>query len=210
MLAGSAASAPAAERTVTGFPMLAAPVADSDVASDAAAPPDRASAGPGADTAVGELYGTQYRSLVRLAVLLTGDLGTAEGLVQDAFVAMHGSWETLGADAAAVPFLRHAVVTRSRSAPGEPDFPPAPQYPAGPGPARPGRRGRHVRAVPFVPEPAGVIPALRMLPRLQREALVLRLYLDLPDDQIAAAMAVPVTAARDHVAGALAALADVA
>ncbi len=130
--------------------------------------------------------------------------------MQDAFVAMHGAWGALREHAAAVPFLRHAVVTGSRAAPGEPEFPPAPQYPPGAGPARPGRRGRHVRAVPAVPEPAGVIPALRLLPRLQREALVLRLYLDLPDDQIAAAMAVPVITARDHVAGALAALADVA
>jgi DNA-directed RNA polymerase specialized sigma24 family protein len=194
---------------VTGTNLLAAPVADSEVspgdvtAADAAAVTD-------ADAAVTELYGTQYKPLVRLAVLLTGDLRTAEDVVQDAFVAMHGAWGALREHAAAVPFLRGAVVTRTRSAPGEPEFPPAPEYPPGSGPARPGRRGRHERGAPAVPGPAGVIPALRLLPRLQREALVLRLYLDLPDDQIAAAMQVPVSAARDHVAGALAAVADVA
>jgi DNA-directed RNA polymerase specialized sigma24 family protein len=211
--------APVAEITAAGLPLLAAPVAGSDVTTgdttgdttggDTVTTAE-VSAGAGADGAVTELYGTQYRPLVRVAVLLTGDLRTAEDVVQEAFVAMHGAWGALREHAAGVPFLRHAVVTGSRSAPGEPEFPPAPQYPEGAGPARPGRRGRHVRAVPAVPEPAGVIPALRLLPRLQREALVLRLYLDLPDDQIAAAMAVPVTAARDHVAGALAAMAEVA
>ena len=53
---------------------------------------------------------------------------------------------------------------------------------------------------------SGVVAALQRLPAMQREALALRLYLDLPDDQIAAAMRVTSARARDHVAGALAAL----
>jgi DNA-directed RNA polymerase specialized sigma24 family protein len=51
-----------------------------------------------------------------------------------------------------------------------------------------------------------VVAALRRLPVMQREALALRLYLDLPDDQIAAAMRVTHASVRDHVAGGLAAL----
>ena len=43
-----------------------------------------------ADTAVGELYAAHYRRLVRLSVLLVRDAETAEEVVQDAFVAMHG------------------------------------------------------------------------------------------------------------------------
>jgi DNA-directed RNA polymerase specialized sigma24 family protein len=51
-----------------------------------------------------------------------------------------------------------------------------------------------------------VVAALQRLPVMQREALALRLYLDLPDDQIAAAMRVTHARARDHVIGGLAAL----
>src|SRR5262249_23944794 len=42
-----------------------------------------------ADRAVTELYSLHYRSLVRLAALLVRDIGTAEEVVQDSFVAMH-------------------------------------------------------------------------------------------------------------------------
>ena len=57
---------------------------------------------------------------------------------------------------------------------------------------------------------AGVIPALQRLPGPQREALALRLYLDLQDDQIAAAMQVTQAAARSHLDSGLAALRGVA
>ena len=49
-----------------------------------------ARAGGDADRAVTALYRTHYRSLVRLAVLLVRDIATAEDVVQDSFVAMHG------------------------------------------------------------------------------------------------------------------------
>jgi DNA-directed RNA polymerase specialized sigma24 family protein len=55
-----------------------------------------------------------------------------------------------------------------------------------------------------------VVAALQRLPVMQREALALRLYLDLPDDRIAAAMRVSHATARDHLAGGLAALRGVA
>ena len=48
-----------------------------------------------ADTAVDELYAVHYRRLVRLSVLLVHDVETAEEVVQDSFVAMHGRWRTL-------------------------------------------------------------------------------------------------------------------
>ena len=49
-----------------------------------------------ADRAVTALYSTHYRSLVRLAALLVRDVATAEEVVQDSFVAMHGGWRRLG------------------------------------------------------------------------------------------------------------------
>jgi DNA-directed RNA polymerase specialized sigma24 family protein len=51
--------------------------------------------GQDADSAVAALYRLHYRFLVGLAVLLVQDIATAEGLVQDSFVAMHSAWRRL-------------------------------------------------------------------------------------------------------------------
>jgi len=51
--------------------------------------------GRSADRAVTELYSMHYRALVRLAALLLRDVRTAEEVVQDSFVAMHGGWQRL-------------------------------------------------------------------------------------------------------------------
>src|ERR1700719_4979043 len=72
-------------------------------------------AGWSADRAVTELYSMHYRALVRLAALLVRDTQTAEEVVQDAFVAMHGGWQRLGDAENALAYLRQAVVNRSRS-----------------------------------------------------------------------------------------------
>ena len=69
-----------------------------------------------ADAAVEQLYAAHWRSLVRLSVLLVRDAGTAEEVVQDAFVAMHGRWSRLREPDKALAYLRQAVVNRSRSA----------------------------------------------------------------------------------------------
>ena len=69
-----------------------------------------------ADSAVEQLYAAHWRSLVRLSVLLVRDTGTAEEVVQDAFVAMHGRWSRLREPEKALAYLRQAVVNRSRSA----------------------------------------------------------------------------------------------
>jgi DNA-directed RNA polymerase specialized sigma24 family protein len=183
-----------------------------------------------ADRAVTDMYQSHYRQLVRLAVLLAGDLGTAEEIVQDAFADMHGAWRWLGTSDAAAAFLRRAVVARSRSVP--PDFaatfPVAPQYPdpqdpGGSAPLRPvvppaagagsaagsgSAAAAGAGAGPADDQPA-IIPALRKLVPAQREALVLRLYLDLDEDQIAAATQASRAAVAGHLQAALAALQDV-
>src|SRR5690606_16201985 len=73
------------------------------------------SVGWDADTAVTALYSAHYRSLVRLAVLLVRDVATAEEVVQDAFVAIHGAWRRLRDPDKALAYLRQSVVNRSRS-----------------------------------------------------------------------------------------------
>src|SRR5688500_16693694 len=68
-----------------------------------------------ADGAVEQLYAAHWRQLVRLSVLLVRDQGTAEEVVQDAFVAMHGKWGSLREPDRALAYLRRAVVNGSRS-----------------------------------------------------------------------------------------------
>ncbi|MDQ4053583.1 MAG: SigE family RNA polymerase sigma factor, partial [Actinomycetota bacterium] len=69
-----------------------------------------------ADEAIEQLYAAHWAQLVRLSVLLVRDTGTAEEVVQDAFVAVHGRWHKLREPDKALAYLRQAVVNRSRSA----------------------------------------------------------------------------------------------
>ena len=153
-----------------------------------------------ADRAVTELYSTHYRSLVRLAALLVRDIGTAEEVVQDSFVAMHGAWRRLRDSEKALSYLRQSVVNRSRSvlrhrivvdrnAPK-----PAPDEPSA-------EHGAFALL-----DRSAVIAALRKLPPRQREALVLRFYGDMSEAQIADAMCISRGAVKSHTARAMQAL----
>ena len=67
-----------------------------------------------ADVVLERLYDAHYVRLVRLAVLLLGDAGRAEEVVQDSFVAVYRRMDRLGrCDLPA--YLRQTVVNRSRS-----------------------------------------------------------------------------------------------
>jgi RNA polymerase sigma-70 factor (sigma-E family) len=153
-----------------------------------------------ADRLVTEIYHGEYKSLVRLAVLLVHDVPTAEEVVQDAFEAMHTAWRRLREKEKALSYLRQAVVNRSRSvlrhrtvvdrnAPK-----PAPDEPS----------AEH-GALALI-ERSAVIAALRMLPDRQREAVVLRYYADLSEADIAATMGISRGAVKSHTARAMAAL----
>lgn len=153
-----------------------------------------------AERAVTELYNAHYRSLVRLAVLLVRDVGTAEEVVQESFVAMHSGWRRLRDSDKALSYLRQSVVNRSRSvlrhrvvvdrnAPK-----PAPDMPS----------AEH-GAFELL-ERAAVIAALQTLPLRQREAVVLRFYADMSEAQIAEAMRISRGAVKSHTARAMAAL----
>src|ERR1700729_2523595 len=157
-------------------------------------------AGLDADRAVTELYTTHYRSLVRLAALLVRDIGTAEEVVQDSFVAMHGGWRRLRDSEKALSYLRQSVVNRSRSvlrhrvvvdrnAPKPPPDMPSAEH----------------GAIALL-ERSAVIAALRTLPARQREALVLRFYADMSEAQIAYAMQISKGAVKSHTARAMATL----
>jgi RNA polymerase sigma-70 factor (sigma-E family) len=153
-----------------------------------------------ADRAVIELYSQHYRALVRLAALLVRDTPTAEEVVQDSFVAMHGGWQRLRDAEKALAYLRQAVVNRSRSVlrhrtvvdknlqKAPPDMPSA----------------EHGALVLL--ERSAVVAALRALPDRQREAIVLRYYADLSEAEIAAAMGISRGAVKSHTARGMSAL----
>jgi DNA-directed RNA polymerase specialized sigma24 family protein len=147
-----------------------------------------------------DLYHAHYRSLTRLATLLTGDSGIAEAVVVDSFVALHRLRKSLWAHHDALPYLRRLVVARSRPAARH-------HRPTGgersPAAGTPGRTGSQRSSGP---ENSAVLEALRALPLGQREAVVLTLYLNLTEEQAAAAMQVSVTALRHYLTGGKAAL----
>ncbi len=156
-----------------------------------------------ADLAITAMYDTEYRSLVRMSAVLLGDIGSAEEVVQDSFIAVHAAWRGLRDIDKAVHYLRRSVLNRSRSVlrhrvvvdrhmpRHEPDMPSAEQA-----------------AITRL-ERSAVISALRSLPVRQREALVLKFYLDLSEEQVAAAMSISRGAVKSHTARGKAALRSV-
>ena len=152
------------------------------------------------DRAVSALYSEHYRSLVRLAALLVRDVATAEEVVQDSFVAMHGGWSRIRDTDKALSYLRQTVVNRSRTilrhravvdrnAPKPPPDMPSAEH----------------GAIALL-ERSAVVAALRTLPPRQREALVLRYYADLSEAEIAETMGCSRGAVKSHAARGLAAL----
>ena len=152
------------------------------------------------DEALLELYRAHYRGLVRLATFLMKEDGTAEEIVQDAFVAMHSSWRRLRDPERAEAYLRQTVVNRCRSgmrrrkvaekhAPTSmPDAPSAEQ----------GALGSLDRA--------NVVDKLRALPTRQREVLVLRYYGQLSEAEIAETLGISQGAVKSHASRGMTAL----
>jgi RNA polymerase sigma-70 factor (sigma-E family) len=142
---------------------------------------------------VTEFYHGEYKSLVRLAVLLVHDVPTAEEVVQDAFEAMHTAQRRLRDSEKALSYLRQSVVNKSRSV--DRNAPkPAPDEPS----------AEH--AAMALIERTAVVAALRVLPDRQREAIVLRYYADFSEADIAAAMGISRGAVKSHTARGMTAL----
>ncbi len=150
-----------------------------------------------------DLYRSDYRHLVRLAAMLVDDVGTAEELVQDAFVAVARTGGTAIRDRDAAPaYLRSAVLNRARSQLRKREV-----------------RRRHLRSVEAPPDapPADravmasdehrrMLAALDSLPERQRQVLVLRFYGELTEAEIADALGISRGSVKTHVHRGLAAL----
>jgi RNA polymerase sigma-70 factor (sigma-E family) len=168
----------------------------------------RAASGPArqratdAETVVTALYQAHAVGLIRLAVVMLGDRSAAEDVVQEAFAGLYRRWDHLyGADRA-LGYTRASVLNGCRSR------------------LRARVREKHVaaasqatlaaasaeQAVLIGEEHAAVLTALRRLPDRQREALVLRYYLDLSELEIAAWMGIGRGTVKSTTSRALAAL----
>ncbi|MEU8251999.1 SigE family RNA polymerase sigma factor [Nonomuraea sp. NPDC048916] len=150
---------------------------------------------------VSSIFAEHHVGLVRLALVMVGDRATAEDVVQEAFARTHAGWGRLRDPDRALAYVRSAVFNGCRSVMRR-------------------RAALFRRAVPYEPpvwsaesevllseERREVLLALRELPRRQREALTLRYYLDLSDQEIAETMGISGSTARSTIARGLAALA---
>ena len=103
-----------------------------------------------ADRAVTDLFRTHQLELVRLAMVMVGDLATAEDVVQDAFEHMHRRWHRLRDPGSGLAYARSSVLNgcrtvHRRSAVARRHMPRL-AGPSAPGPARSTAAGQ-----PFMP-----------------------------------------------------------
>jgi RNA polymerase sigma-70 factor (sigma-E family) len=154
------------------------------------------------DEAVTRLFAAQYRALVRLATLLLRDAGRAEEIAQDAFVGLHERWGRLRDPQKGVAYLRASVVNSARSELRHRGVVDRFLRRQAPPPPVPGPEAGVVAAFAG----AEVLAIVATLPARQREALVLRYYLDLSEAQTAEVMGVSAGAVKSHTARALATL----
>lgn len=153
-----------------------------------------------ADGAVTALFRAHYGSLVRLAVLLVDDDGSAEDLVQDAFARLHRRWGRLRDEDAAYGYLRTAVVNGSHSRLRR--LRTARRYVAPHDAHLPSPEGDAI----VREEHADVRSALRTLPARQREVLVLRYYASFSEAEIADTLGISRGAVKSHASRGLAAV----
>jgi RNA polymerase sigma-70 factor (sigma-E family) len=157
-------------------PPLTPPGGASGAAVTSAAAADAASG-------VTALYQAHAVGLIRLAIVMLGERTAAEDVVQDAFFGLYRHWDGLSDPANALSYARSAVLNRCRSVLRRR--------------GSPGRledvalASQSAEAAALVGEEhQEVLTAIRALPDRQREALVLRYYLDMSEEEAARAMGI--------------------
>ena len=152
-----------------------------------------------AENAVIHLYRVHVLGLTRLAVVMLGDRAAAEDVVQDAFCGLYTHWGRLSDPAKALPYLRSSVLNGCRNYRRR-------RYRAGREPAGWENAESAESAVLLAEEHREVLAGLRRLPARQREALVLRFYLELAEPEIAQTMGISQGTVKSTTSRALAAL----
>ena len=155
--------------------------------------------------AVSALYAEHALGLTRLALIMTGDRQAAEDIVQEAFCGLHRRWDKLRDPAKALPYVRSAVLNgcrtefrRSKAAIGPPG---GDDYEARLPPAWSAES-----AALASEERREVVRALLKLPNRQREALLLRYFLELSEADTARSMGISRGTAKSTVARGLTSL----
>ncbi len=150
---------------------------------------------------VTSLYEAHAVGLIRLGVVMLGDRAAAEDVVQEAFCGLYRRWKHLSSPGHAVPYLRSSVMNGCRSALRRRN------RSAG---RRPGAELETAESAEswavLGEEHRDVLAALLRLPDRQREALVLRYYLELAEAEIAEAMGISAGTVKSTTSRALAAL----
>jgi RNA polymerase sigma-70 factor (sigma-E family) len=159
----------------------------------------RADAGP----LVTALYQAHGVGLIRLAVVMLGDRPAAEDVVQEAFCGLYRRWDHLDDPGNALRYLRSSVLNGCRSVLRNRG---RLQLRLGQEPGRPDSVESAESTALVGEEHRAVLAALRRLPDRQREALVLRFYLELSEAEIAQAMGISQGTVKSTVSRALAAL----
>ena len=172
--------------------------------TDSRTPPPGVSLDAGA---VAGLFRDHHGELVRLALLMVGDLPTAEDVVQDVYASLHRRSRDQAVEAP-LPYVRAAVLNGCRSVLRRRGIA-----------RRVGvlhradlRGGEEALAsaeseVILSEDRRQVLTALARLPRRRQEVLVLRYYLGLSEAEIAAVLGISAGTVKSTAARALAALA---
>ena len=140
-----------------------------------------------------EIYERHYREMVGLAQLLVGDVATAEDIVHDATIRLHGSLQRMRDPDRVLAYYRSIVLNLARN--------------------QMRRRGRTRAAEQRLrartgdelihhdvrrPERAAVLSAVVELPRRQQECVLLRHYSDLDERSIADTLGISVGSVKKH------------
>ena len=171
----------------------------SEIGSPGAGSVTSADATQAAGREVTALYEAHALSLTRLAYVMLGDRPAAEDVVQEAFLGLYKRWSKLRDTASAPGYLRISVLNGCRM-------------------VLRSRARRDDRAAGELPwesaEAAALVSeeyrhlllAIRALPPRQREALVLRYYLDLSEEETARSMGIGRGTVKSATSRAIAAL----
>jgi len=155
-----------------------------------------------AEQAVTELYQAHALGMIRLAHIMLGDQQSAEDVVQEAFCGLYRRWSGLSDPGNAVHYVRSSVLNGCRSVLRRRTSSQASR-------ALLGQQLTVISAESAVltgEERRAVMVALRRLPSRQREALVLRFYLDLSAEDAAITMGISPSSVRSATHRALATL----
>jgi RNA polymerase sigma-70 factor (sigma-E family) len=153
-----------------------------------------AGTGPGVAAAmqtVTELFREHHLELVHLALVMVGDLATAEDVVQDVFERLHRRWHDLREPSRALAYARSSVLNSCRSVHRRAAV--ARKYAPR---LTPPHDGTHPDAASAIDDRGELAAALRLLPRRQREVLVLRYYADLSVAEVAETLRITPSAVR--------------